>query len=152
MAANPLVAQGVLNRLVASISWINFPQLNITMPYLAREAIRLALDGETTHYVPTATGAVTSPEPYMMITASAHLIKPQPLAAAYKLQMETNSTLGDGVIRPDVAASQGGLTPYDVINCSIQSVRELNFDGSDAGFVITFRGYYILNSELWLAA
>ncbi len=152
MPANPLVPQGVLNRLVASINWNNFPELNITPPYLTKEAIRLALDGETTHYVPTATGAVTSPEPYMMITATAHLIKPQPLAAAYKAQMETNSLLGDGVIRPDVAASQGGLTPFDVANCSIQAVRELNFDGSDGGFVITLRGYWIINSELWLAA
>jgi hypothetical protein len=144
--ANPLVAQGSLNRVRASVSWPNFPELNITAPYLGADGIRLALEGESTVFLPTMTGAVTSPQPYMMISLTTNLIKTQALADAYKAQMESNALLGDGVVRPDVSS---GLSPYPVTNCAIESVRELAFNGSDAGFVVTIKGYYLVNSSLF---
>jgi hypothetical protein len=143
--ANPLVVQGTLNRILASVVWQNFPALNVTAPFLNREAIRLALDGETTRFLPTLTGAVTSPEPYMMTTITINLLKSQNLASLYKAQMELQSVLGDCVVRPDVTT----LTPYDFVNCAIQSVREQAYSGEDAGFAVTIRGYYLINSSLY---
>lgn len=143
---NPLITQGVLNKVVASVNWVDFASLNVTAPYLGREGIRLALDGDSTLFIPTMTGAVTSPEPYMMITVSMHLLKTQSLAQQYKAQMELQALLGQGTIRPDVTT---GLAPYDVYNCAIQSVRELNFSGEDAGFLVTCRGYYLTNNAMW---
>lgn len=145
MATNPLVAQGTLNRLRASVTWTNFPQLNVTASYLGKMGIRLALDGESTLFIPTMTGAVTSPEPYMSITLTIHLLKTQQLAALYKAQMEATALIGDGTVRPDAST----LPPYQITNCAIESVRELNFAGDDAEFAVTCKGYYLINNNLW---
>lgn len=145
MPGNPLVAQGTLNRLRASIVWPSFPVLNVTSSYLGRGGIRLSLDGDTTLFLPTMTGAVTSPEPYTQITCTIHLLKSQGLAAFYKSQMELNSLIGDGVVRADSVT----IPPYMIINCAIFTIRELGFAGDDADFAITVRGYYLLNSAMW---
>ena len=145
MAANPLVDQGFLNRVIASVSITNFPNLNVTAPFLNREAIRLALDGESTVFLPTLTGAVTSEEPYMMCTVAINLLKTQTLSGQYKAQMELQSTIGDIVVRPDSTI----LPPYDLVNCAIGGVREQSYAGNDAGWVVTLRGYYLINSGLF---
>jgi hypothetical protein len=145
MAGNPLIPQGTLNRVRASVVWPAFPNLNVTASFLGRMGIRLALDGESTLFIPTMTGAVTSPEPYMMITMTMHLLKSQQLAALYKAQMEDTALIGDGTVRPDAST----LPVYPIVNCAIQSVRELNFAGDDADFAVAIRGYYLVNASLW---
>lgn len=142
---NPLVQYGSLNRLKASVSWPNFPALNVTASFLNREGIRLALDGEATRFLPALAGAVTSPEPIQMCTLTINLLKTQPLAAQYKAQFESNTLLGPCVVRPDSIA----LPPYDLNNMGLEGVRELAFSGEDAGFAVTIRGYYLINSQLW---
>lgn len=142
---NPLIAQGTLNRVRASIVWPSNASLNVTASYLGREGIRLALDGDSTQFIPTMAGVVTSPEAYMMITATIHLLKSQPLAALYKAQMETNSLIGDGTIRGDSVT----LPIFTVSNCAIQSVRELSFAGNDADFAVAIRGYWLINAAMW---
>jgi hypothetical protein len=146
MATNPLIDQGVLNRLRGSVVWVDNPNLNVTAPYLGREGIRLALEGEATTFINTMTGAVTSGEPYQKVSLTLHLLKPQNLANLYKAQQELNSVIGNGTVRPDVSS---GLGSYQLVNCAIQTVRELNFSGDDAGFAVTIGGYYEINSSLW---
>lgn len=92
------------------------------------------------------TGAVTSPEPYQMVTVRVSLLKTQGLAAAYEAQRLSQSTIGNIVIRPDVSA---GIGPIDLSNCSIENVGELTFAGSDAAYPITLTGYEIINSSMW---
>lgn len=146
MAGNPLVDQGVLNRLVASVSFTDFPALNVTPSFLGKEAITMALEGDIVTYIPTMTGGVTSPEPYQLVSVTIHLLKTQSLAAAFKSQIESSALLGACVVRPDTKI----LPPYDLVNCSIYSgPRELNFAGMDAGWVIMIRGYYEINADLW---
>ena len=146
MAVNPLVDQGQLNRIRGSVNWNNFPALNVTAPYLGSEGISLGLEGESTVFFPTMTGAVTSREPYMMIRLTMHLLRTQTLSDSYKVQMELNASLGNGTVRPDVTS---GLTPYDIVNCAIESVREMPFNGRDPGFVVAIRGYYTVNNDLF---
>ena len=86
--ANPLVAQGTLNRILGSVVWPSFSALNVTSSFLGKQGIRLALEGESTLFIPTMTGAVTSPEPYMMIGLTINLLKTQSLAAQYKSQLK----------------------------------------------------------------
>lgn len=145
MAANPLIAQGTLNRLRASVVWPGFPQLNVTAPYLGKGGIRLALEGESTAFLPSMTGAVTSPEPYMMINLVMELLKSQGLADLYKQQMEQSALLGDGVVRTDSAV----LGNYQIVNCAIEGVRELNLAGDDAAYAVTCKGYYFVNQALF---
>jgi hypothetical protein len=127
------------------VTWADFPTLNVTAPYLGREGISITFEGETTVYINTMTGAVTSPDPYLKISMEIGLLKTQPLAAAYKAQMETYSVLGEVTVRPDTSV----LPVYTFENGSIQNVRQLRFSGEDAGFVVTIGAYYIINNEMW---
>lgn len=143
--ANPLISQGTLNRLRASVIWPGFPALNITAPFLGKEGIRLSLDGASTLFIPTMTGAVTSPEPYMGISLVLNLLKSQPIADLYKKQMESDARLGGGTVRPDASP----LSPYEIINCAIEGVRELDLSGDSAAYAVMVKGYYNVNNALW---
>ena len=91
---NPLIPQGILNRVRASVIWTSFPSLNITAPYLGRAGISLSPEGAATVFLPTMTGAVPSMEPYQKMTLTVNLLRTQMLADLYKQQMETSSLLG----------------------------------------------------------
>lgn len=145
--SNPLVSLGSLNRLVASVTYQNFPSLNVTPSFLGRDAIRLALDGDAVRFLPVLAGLVPSPEPYQGVTLTLNLLKTQTLAALYKSQQESQCLVGNCVVRPDVATT---LPPYDLINMAIETVRELSFSGEDASFTVTLRGYYLVNAQLWV--
>lgn len=153
MATNPNVPQGVLNRLVASISFVNNPALNITSPYLGREAIRLRLEGEATGRLPTLTGIVTSPQPFLIATVTAHLVKSQPLSEAWKAQAELSTLVGPFTVRPDIDAAQNGISAYPIENGMIMAPGgDLAFSGATEDWMLTLSGYYIINNLLWQAA
>lgn len=146
MAVNPRIAQGTLNRVRASVFWNDFPELNVTAPFLGRDGISLGLEGNSTAFLPTLTGVVTSPEPYMMVGLTIHLLRTQALCNLYVARLQTSALIGDGTVRPDTAL---GLGPIDIVNCAIESVRELRFNGTDEGFVMMVRGYTIVNNDMW---
>lgn len=145
--ANPQQPQGILNRIKASVSWTSAPDLNVTSSFLGREGISLGFDGAATTPIPTMTGAVMSPEPYQQVTLVMNLIKAQALANQYEQRRLLNTLLGDGIVYPDTVA--GGLGNYAITNASIMNVRELNFAGGDAGYVVSVVGYYLINSSLF---
>jgi len=145
MATNPRVAQGTLNRIRGSIVLPDLPELNVTAPFLGRGGISFALQGESTVMIPTMTGAVTSPEPYMMAAVTINLLKTQALAAAWRTRMELDARIGDISIWPDAS----DFPQYTISNCAIVSVREMSFAGDDAGYVLVVHGYYDVNSSMW---
>ena len=145
--ANQQVVQGTLNRLLASVVFANFPQLNVTSSYLAREAVSIAFDGDTSLLIGTLTSAVTSPEPYVYGTVTMHLLRTQSLGNAFKTQVETNTTMGSVTVYPDTTA----LTPFQLNNCVLQTVQEMPFDGSQASLIIRLRGVYNINASLFAA-
>lgn len=146
--ANPLVSQGTLNRLRGSVFIIDFPELNVTAPYLGEAGIGLTLEGQTTTMIATLTGNATSPEPFQMATITVNLLKTQSLSDLYKTQIETDTLIGDVSVTPDSAA----LGDYYFTNCAIESVNPLSFNGKDAGYVVTIRGTYNINDSLWEAS
>ena len=143
--ANPLVAQGSLNRLRASVSWATFPALNVTAPYLGKRAISIAFAGDSVVYIDTMTGAVTSPEPYLRVNVTMNLLRTQALANAYKLQLENDALLGGCTVRPDAAA----MNPWTLHNCSIMSVSDMSLAGDDASYAVRIGGIYYVNSALF---
>jgi hypothetical protein len=149
--SNPMIPQGTLNRLRASVNYSgngqagNISQLNITAPYLNKEGITLTLEGESTLMLPALTGVVTSPEPYMMISCVINMLKTQNLAALYKAQMEATTLIGDFTVTPDAVT----MPPYSILNAAIESVKEMKLNGEDAGFVVTLKGTYLLNANQW---
>ena len=143
--ANPLVVQGTLNRLLGSVLWTDYPNLNITAPFLGPDGISLALEGESTTFLKTLTGTITSPEPFMVVNMSFSLLRTQSIADAYKTQMEKLATIGNCVLRTD----SSNLSVYQFTNCAIQGVRELRINGTDAGYSVAVKGFYNINQDLW---
>jgi hypothetical protein len=143
--ANPQISPGVINLLQTSITVQSFPSLNVTPSFLGKQMVRLALDGEITRHLPVAVGVVPSPQVYLMGMVTINLVKSQPLAQLYKAQWETNSFLGNIVVRPDTTV----LQPFDLSQVAIADVRELSFNGEEPDLFVTLRGQYLINSALW---
>lgn len=143
--ANPNVNQGSLNRLVGSVVIPDFPELNVTPEYLGDEGIGITFGGETTTFINTMTGAVTSPEPYQPVTVSIHLLRTQFLSNLYKNKIEDDARVGDVVVRIDTR----NFPPYPFFNAAIQSIAEIRANGKDAGYRVTLAAYYQINNSLW---
>lgn len=144
---NPLINQGILNRVKASVTWTDHPELNVTAPFLDKDGVTLRPEGDASLQHGTMTGTVQSPEPYMMVSLVIALLKTQALSELYKSQMQLNAVLGAGTVFPDV--SSGGLSQYSLNNMAIQTVGELLFNGTTPIYACTCRGYWIVNNQLF---
>lgn len=142
---NPLVPQGTLNRLRGSVVYASNSTLNITAPYLSREAISISFEGDAGVLLPTLTGGVTSPEPFQMATVTINMLKTQNLANIYKQQFQTNTNVGDVSVITDTNT----LGDYELVNCILRGVRDLSFDGNQPTFQVTLSGIYYVNNALW---
>ncbi len=144
---NPLVPQGLLNRVKASVSWTEFPTYNITAPYLGRNGISLGFDGDATLFLKTLTGSVQSQEVTMDIMLSMHLLRTQPLGAEYQTKMLRDSRFGNGTVRPDVVSN--GLQPWLIYNCGIKNIQPMVYNGTEEGYIVNIGGYVNINSQLF---
>jgi hypothetical protein len=166
MPGNPNQQQGTLNRVKASvyIPQINNGALNVLPQFLGKEGVSLALEGNASDYIGTMTGAVPSPAPYQIATVTINLLKSQPFSQLYKTQFENNTLIGDITVWPDVGAAAPsqltgggtgaggqsyGLQPYSIYNCVLETVREMSFAGESPLYVITIKGYYQVNSQMF---
>ena len=140
-----LIPQGPLNRLRGSVVFAENPALNVTAPFLDKEAISLAFEGPTAQLLGTLTGAVSSAEPYQIATVTMHLLRTQVLAEIYKTQIEVNSVIGSVNVIPDSDA----LDNYQLENCIIESVEAQQFNGQQPGMVVRLRGIYYINAALY---
>lgn len=145
MATNPMVAQGVLNRLRASVVCADHGELNITAPYLGKNMIRVAFEGNSVEQFPTATGLVNAPEPYVQVTVTAALLRTQQLAASWLNQMLTNSKVGSMRIHSDT----GTFPVMDLYDMVIRSVDPGPYDGSGPDVNLTLHGLMYVNNDLW---
>jgi len=143
--ANPLIPLGNLNRILASVVFDAFPALNVSAWNTGSDAISLSFEGAATTMIDVMTGMVPSPEPYLGATLTMHLLRSQSLAGLYQQQFVTNTLLGDCLITPDVTT----LSQYPLTNCALLSVSALPFAGKDAGYSVTVRGTYAINSVLF---
>lgn len=143
--ANPQIPAGPLSLLETSITLDSFPSLNVTPPYLGKQMVRLAFEGEATRHLPVAVGVVPSPQVYLIATLTIDLVKSLPLASQYKAQMESASFLGDVVVRPDTTV----FPAFDLSQVAIADWREMAFSGEEPSVFVTLRGQYAINSSLW---
>lgn len=146
--ASPQVNQGTLNRLRGSVSFVDFPDLNITAPFLGEEGININPEGDIVDNIGTMTGTITSPAPYQMITVEIELLKTQAFADQFKQQLESDAVIGNFTVRPDAST----LSNYQVFNGSIYMASPGRINGKSAAFVVGLRGYYLVNSTLYDAS
>jgi hypothetical protein len=145
MATNPMIAQGVLNRLRASVICPEFTGLNITAPYMSKAFVRVAFNGKFVEKIGTATGAVNSPEPYVITTVTVGLLRTQALSAAWLSQAQTNGRIGQTTVHSDTAA----FAPITLVNTTIGDIDPGAFDGTDPVVRLTLEGIFYLNNDLW---
>lgn len=143
--ANPLPAQGVLNRALVSVSVLSFPSLNVTTGFFGTKLARITFEGDASDYLATLTGAVPSPRLYQMITCLMYLNKSQGLAAAWEQQRLTNTTIGDVNIVTDSPV----LPPYYMQNCTFQNVSDLDLTGESNDYPVMLKGTYPVNSSMF---
>lgn len=145
---NPLINQGILNKVKASFVLTNLPALNVTAAFLDKEGISMrAGGGAMTMTHETMSGTVQSPEPYVMRVITISLLRTQFLAELWKTQWENTTLLGPGVLYPDV--SVGGITQFQLNNLAIQDFGDLLLNGTTPIFGVQCSGQYIVNNAMW---
>ena len=142
---NPLVPQGLLNRVRGSVVIPAFPNLNITADYVALDGISLDIDDDGTDQLKTMTGIVNSPAPYVMATATIHVLKTQALGEAWAQQFQINGQIGRSVIHTDAST----LSQYRLHNCSILKPQPGAMNGTNPSLILTVRGTYNVNDYIW---
>lgn len=143
--ASPNANLGNLNRLLGSVIFPENTGLNVTPSYLAKDAISWAPQGQATAVLQGLTGVVPSPEPYMVVRVTIHLLKSIALADAWLTQVEQDTMIGDATFRFDSPV----MNPRSLSNCSIVSINEVSGSGMDPGLVITIEGGWSINSQMW---
>ena len=144
-SGNPLVPQGLLNRVRGSVVFPAFSNLNITAPYLAVDGISLDIDEDGTEQLKTITGVVNSPAAFVMATATIHVLKTQALGEAWAQQFQSNSQIGRMVIHTDSSA----LSQYRIHNCSLLKPQPGAMNGTNPSLILTIRGTYNVNDYIW---
>lgn len=147
MPFNSQVTQGTLNRLLTSVVVPNYASLNVTTPYMGGSFASLQLDQNFAELIGTATGAVTSPQPYVFGSITVNLLKTQALSSQWIAQAETNASIGPVTAYPDSAA----FPAITLDDCVIDTVEPQAYDGKDPVVRVTIRGVYYLNANMWSA-
>lgn len=145
MPGNPQVALGSLNKLKASLKFTSNSSLNILPSYMAQAGLTVGFEGQATNYSEVYVGAVPSPNPFILVTIRFGVLKTQVLGPLWKQQVETNTLVGDFVLRPDVQ----GFPPFDFTNGFIMNPDEIAMNGSSPTFGISLKATYYINSSLW---
>lgn len=142
---NPLVQQGLLNRILTSVVVAGFPQLSVTASNMTKSLASLEFDDDGVDQIGTATGIVNSPKPYVMATVMLNILRSQTVAAAYLAQWQLNAFLGT----VNVFSDSTTFPAISLAQCSIMRPDPGTFDGQDPTVKVTLKGIYYINSSLW---
>jgi hypothetical protein len=148
MATFNYAAQGTLNRLRCAIVIPEFFQLNVDAQHMSKSFATLSFSGNFNDLIPTATGGVTSPEPYVMASITFGLLRSQALSSAWLAQAQLLGTLGPITIYPDSTV----YPELSIFNCVIADYEPGAYDGNDPTVRVTIRGIFPINATLWADA
>ncbi|ATF87571.1 hypothetical protein CO712_20925 [Burkholderia gladioli pv. gladioli] len=123
----------------------DFTGLNVTAPYMSKSFVRVAFGGKFVEKIGTATGAVNSPEPYVITTVTVGLLRTQSLSNAWMLQAQTSGNIGSVTIHSDTSA----FDPIALTNTTIADIDPGAFDGTDPVVRLTLEGIFYINNNLW---
>ena len=144
----PITTQGNLNRVLTHVVVPGAPQLSVTAPFMAKTMASVTFDGPFVDQIPTATGVVNSPAPYVMGQVVFNILRSQAIAAEWIARLQLQSTLGAITIFSDST-----VFPELVLeNASVIDVTPGAFDGTDPTTQITVKGVFLINAALWAGA
>lgn len=142
---NPLIQQGLLNRVLTHIVVPAFPQLNVEPSYMAKSQAVVSFDGPFVDQEPTAVGIVNSPRPFVMGKLVINLLRSQSLSNLWILQTQTVPVLGAVVAYSDSTT----FSSIPLANCSIIDFDPGAFDGADPTVKVTVSGVFYTAAYLW---
>jgi len=142
---NPMIAQGVLNRVLTAVIIPSNTALNVTAPYMAKGFARLEYAGDWTGQIGTGTGVVNSPEPYVMARVTMNLLRTQALSASWVTQGQTATYIGNVNVHSDTST----FPVSQMVDASIVSVDPGAFDGTDPVVRVVLSGALAINASLW---
>lgn len=145
MPGNPQVLLGSLNKLRANLKFTSNPSLNILPSYMNQAGLTVGFEGQATNYSEVYVGVVPSPNPFILVTIRFGVLKTQALGPLWKAQVESNTLIGDFVLRPDVQ----GFPAFNFTNGFIMNPDEIAMNGSNPAFGISLKATYSINSSLW---
>lgn len=141
---NPMIPQGVLNRVRGAIDFTSYPSLRVSASYLGREGMSISFS-ELGAPIPTMTGVATSPQPYAMATITVRLVRCQALAALFRTQIEKATYVNAVKLYTDTSV----LGDFSLRDAQITAIEPVNLNGNNADFNLTIVGVYDINSDLW---
>jgi hypothetical protein len=145
MATISRADQGTLNRVRASFTFEDFPGLNITAPFLHKDApITLTRNGDIVTTIETLLGRVSDPQPYQTVMVSVTLNRAMSLANDFETQLQDKSVLGNGTLKSDATAFQA----MKLINITIKSLGDIRLASGDVAYKIDFEATYEINNFL----
>ncbi|MFM0503965.1 hypothetical protein [Paraburkholderia caffeinilytica] len=142
---NPGIARGVLNRVKCSVVVPSSPSLNIISANMGRSLARIAFEGQLVNQIPTGTGLVNSPEPFVIATITIALLRTQAIAAAWFSQILLDSNVEDATIYSDTST----FPPIALQSVVASHMDPGPFDGTSPDFQLVLRGALPINNRLW---
>lgn len=142
---NPGIARGVLNRVKTSVVVPSNSSLNVISANMGRSLARIAFEGQLVNQIPTGTGVVNSPEPFVMATITIALLRTQPIAAAWFTQILADSNVEDATIYSDTST----FPPIALQSVVASHFDPGPFDGTSPDFQLVLRGALPVNNQLW---
>ena len=139
------IVLGNLNKAIVAIRFSQFPQLNITADALDEGMLSVSTQGEITSMLPTATGMIGSPNPYIAHAISFKVVKTNPLAQQLKNQIRLSSILGDLEITADAST----LDRETYFNSFVQTYDTWTYNGKEPAIGFTIMCYEAINNSMY---
>jgi len=136
---------GNLNKAQVAIRFANFPLLNITAESLGDGMVSVASSGEITPMLPTATGLVASPAPFIQHTVNFSIVKTNPLAQLMLDTIRSNSMLGQIEITTDSTS----LAKQVYENAVFQTYDTFTYNGKEPAIGFSIGCYEATNNGLF---
>ena len=144
MSFLPGIVQGNLNRAAVHIVVTSNTNLTLTASDMAKGQAHLTYDGDTITQIGTATGVVNSPEPWLPTTLTVNILRTQPVANAWQLQMLNNCVIGT----VEAYSDSTSYAPTIIQNCALM-LDPGQWDGTDPVVKITLKGQIQINASMW---
>jgi hypothetical protein len=142
---NPGIARGVLNRVRCSVVVPNFPALNIIPANMGRSLARISFSDNLVNQIPTGTGLVNSPEPYIRATITIALLRTQQISASWFAQILQDSNIEEATIYSDTSV----FPPIALQDVVANHIDPGPFDGTNPDFTLILAGALPVNNNLW---
>ena len=91
---NPQTVQGQLNKVLTQVIVPSNAALNLNASYMAKAQAVVTFEDDFVDQIPSATGIVNSPAPFVMGNLTMNLLRSQSIAALWLAQIQTNAIMG----------------------------------------------------------